>query len=218
MEELPEVKEHEPSQEFPGIGELFKESWNVFKGVLGKLLLLNVGAFVVSLVVFGIGVVSVIGIGVGFDFTKLFTPEGFLEFFSSIGPGVYATVGVTVLLVALIGLVVRLASIVLLGEGQIGVREALGQGLGLLGVFILTQVLVMFLLWGGLFVLVIPALVMGFFLVFVNYEIVLGKKKFNEAIRGSVAMVGQHAGEVLIRLLVFWVLYFFPRSIKFPIG
>jgi hypothetical protein len=83
----------------------------------------------------------------------------------------------------------------------------------------LVNLLIGFLNLGAFFVFIIPVFFFSFFFMFVGYEVILADKKWLEAVRGSVRIVGQHFGEILVRWILYILIYivlfvFIPNVIR----
>ncbi|MGI8419712.1 MAG: hypothetical protein ACR2LN_03635, partial [Candidatus Levyibacteriota bacterium] len=66
-----------------------------------------------------------------------------------------------------------------------------------LGIYFVTNLLGWFLTMGGFFLLILPSLLIGFFFIFTNFEIVLEKQKGNAALRTSYVLVKSHFWQIL---------------------
>lgn len=67
---------------------------------------------------------------------------------------------------------------------------------------VVTSLLVAFLTIGGLFVFVIPGVLISIFLVFSSYEVVLNGQKTSQALKNSATIIGQNFGELFLRYIV----------------
>lgn len=192
----------------PPISDLLKESWKAFTKSILNLLLLAVVTTVAYAVVFGV-ILLLAGLGGGFGFLKSLFDSGsggapslttLLPMLTGVGLGLIFFI----LFAIVFGLMVQAASIIIIGEYERkpSLGEALSRGFGLMIPLFLTNLILFFFGFGGVFVLVLPAIIFAILFTFTPYEVVLGEKKFLEAIKGSYRMVTQHFGDLVVRGLV----------------
>ena len=103
--------------------------------------------------------------------------------------------------------VLRLAVIAAIGKykERVSLGQCIKAGFVYLVPFSIMSIVVWFLVFGSYFVLLIPGVLVGLFLQYVGYEIVLGGKKWWSAVKGSVQIMSQNFGEVVLRMIVFYL-------------
>lgn len=93
-------------------------------------------------------------------------------------------------------------------KDSLSLTESFKGGFRLTIPLFLTVLLGGLLIFGGFFVFILPALLFGFLLSFSTYAVVLDGYSPINALRRSVGMISAHFGEVLIRVVVLWLIYF----------
>lgn len=196
----------------PPIKELFSKSWSVFTKSLLNLFFLKVLVFltqILSLVVAGVIVfITVFGWGK----TLPGSPQQFLSFFKpSLLLPLGGTLGGLFVVGGVIGLISTIASVLFVANAERPqpFGKTVKQSFSLIIPLFVTSFFVFFITIGGYFLFLIPGLLIGFFLMFTSYEVILAGKKLKEAAQGSLRLVSGHFGEVLIRQLILFFLYVF---------
>lgn len=165
--------------------EMFREAWEVLKKSWKRLLKLYL---IMMALIFGAALLLLIAVLVGAALTP--------------------AVPIIVLLpLVIFGIVMSFAmtggSIMIVYDENVGAREAFKKGISKFLPLFGAGILMMFFVGGGMFVFVIPAIVFGLLLIFTNYEIVLNNAGVLMAMRRSVYLVKENAGEVIKRLGAF---------------
>lgn len=195
-------------EKFPSIVDSFKETWETFKKALGGLFFVSLTSWVVTFLVTVIFVlVVVIGLATsGIKFSSQFDPK-WLSSQSALILGlvlvvyiIFSVIWQTILSGALVAAIGN-------ADEKLGVKALLSRGKAVFWPMFLSGILTFLLVFGSFMLLFFPAILVGFFVGFVMYEVVLGNKKAWQAVRGSVQIIGQNFGEVFVRMLVFWVVY-----------
>jgi hypothetical protein len=197
----------------PLIKDLFSQSWEAFVKSILNLFLISIISLVVSLLV-----LLVAGLGIGalvFASGLIDSVSGFnFEAFSSVQPIWWLLGGIWLVLLVLasiiIQLTVKVASILVVVkyQEQPSLGKTIKASFGLILPLFLTNFLVSLLTFGGFFVLVLPAILLGFLFMFQSFEVVLAGKKYLKAVKASLQITSQHFGEILVRILVYLIAYF----------
>lgn len=198
----------------PSLKVLFQDSWELFhKTILlyGKLLGLNI------LISLGIILVSfILSIPLFYNLIQthgnlLHQPTPFV-----IGSIIFSGLVALVAFVALIicGLVFTVAQLLIFKHPQgASVRSLLGQSRGYLKRLFLGSLLVAFLSMGGYFVLIIPGMIINFFLMFTNLEIILENQPIRKSILRSYHIVKSNFWPLLGRFLLIEVLFIVAQTV-----
>lgn len=206
----------------PSIKELFIESWEAFKGSFGNVFILSLLGSVFGFVVMGVVFVSVVGVGflsalnetmssemeVAQKLQTFFTPERLTQ------TGI--VMGLLFLIATIWGSIVRVAVIASVGKykERITLGGALKIGLVTFVPVFIMSFIASLIVFGSWFVLIIPGILIGLYLQYVSYEIIIGGKKWWGAFKGSVQIMTQNFGEVLLRMVVLYlvvgVLFYLP--------
>lgn len=172
-------------KQLPSVKNLVKESWDLFKK--------SITVFLVFQLLFP--VLALIAVGV---------PAGILGFLTYKTPAVL----VIIILLAVIALIVLFtastnALIIALGSEK---KEKFGdyfrKGWPLVLPVIGVGFLVGLLTIGSFFLFVIPAIIVGFYLMFWSYEVILHHERVGNALRNSATIFSQHAWEIVGRILL----------------
>lgn len=204
--------ENKVTSSFPSIKSLLSESWVTFKKSVLSLLFLNIfnGAVIFTLVLIGV-IVLIMQIG-GFAGLKMLSsgqldPKTLLSS-SFVLPLVVICV-VFLLAIIVVSSIGQIASILFVGHADerpnfaLIIRQSLTFIIPLISVSFFTSVLS----FGALFFFVLPAFIFAFFFLFITYELVLGGKRGLEAVRGSVQIISQNLGDILVRWILFVLAY-----------
>lgn len=201
---------------FPPISQLFKDSWQTFTQSILSLFILNIVGIVIYL---GLGVLAVLifilsGVGsillknglqgITANLPSIITGSGFM--------GLIITASVIAVIFGLayiiVGSVLQIASILIVNnQGKTPLGNTLRKGLSLIIPLSLVSILTFFLIFGALFVFLLPALLFYFLLSFVQYEVILNNQRWMGAIKSSVTIVSKHFGAILIRLILLILIY-----------
>lgn len=212
---------------FPPITTIAADAWHVVSGRLLQLVGLAFGSSFLSIVVFGLGTVITLMLGVvNIDFSLLKNikadPQASVELMQSLAekwPMLGVGFGITVLITTIIGLLVQIVLIRLLGEKkQVSLGESITKGLPLLLPLFITQIVVSLLSTGGMFVLFVPGLIISLLLSFAQYELVLQGEGVVASLKNSIRIVSSHLGTILLYMLAFGfmyviIFYFIPNVI-----
>lgn len=184
--------------ELPTLSQLFTDSWDRLKLVgwrlVGLYLLMTVVVSVIFLVgLFG-GGAALLGAG-GFSNmqTTLMNPGTWLNF--------GALFLVLIILVSFLANAFTAAIILAVDEGakRTPFGALLKQGFQLVIPLFVVGLATQFLVLGGLFLFVIPGIIMGILLSFAMYEVILGNARGMTALKNSVSVVKQNFWGILGR-------------------
>lgn len=181
---------------FAPVSQVLRQAWEIVKLSWKNLLLL-------TLIIWGISAVLVLVAGGAVVGSAMMSMNS-----GSIFTGTtFAAIGFAVL----IGIVVLIASSVfgtgmMIAVAEYKERPSIGslikRGLGLFLPVFLTSLIMMFLIYGGFFLLVIPGIAIAILTGFSIYEVIFTENRYMAAIKNSVRIVGQNFGELFIRVLV----------------
>lgn len=210
---------------FAPISLLFKDSFSTLKQTWLHLLLWSVVMFGIFLVVLFVGI-AIAG------FTGAL---GLMGNTSSVVPGVWAGLGLIVVIVTFfvsltLGLVLQAGFIVTIDRvrSKASFGQVFKKSLGVALPLFVMEILGGYVILGGFFLFVIPGIIFAFLLVFLHFEVVLGKEHYIGAMRQSIKLVRSNVGDVLLRVLMWiginigvWVVFqmvFLPLTIVLVIG
>lgn len=199
-----------PKASLPPVSNLIKDSWNLFIKSLLNLFILNISALAISLIFIGIFVAILFALGIGTAILASGTQKGLESTLMALAPSMIILLIIFVPLFIIgsiiIGSIIQSGSILILEEEnssqKISFSQIIRKGFGFVIPLLLTSFLVSIIVFGGFFVFVIPAFVFAMFLIFTPYEVVLGNKRWIEAIKGSFLIVSKNFGEIFLRILV----------------
>lgn len=173
------------------IGELFKESWEIFKSRFGTLIALYLLSIVFLFVL--IGIFS----GVGYLLSTLF-PEN--------KNAVIATGIFTGMIPGFIAMFWAFAAFTFaVVDETLGIREALGKSWQRVGSFMWLASLLGFIISGGFFLLVIPGIIFLVWFVFAQFILASEDERGMNAILKSKAYVKDRWFDIFLRLFVVWL-------------
>ncbi len=198
---------------FPPVLELFQQSWETFTASISKLLIFTVAI---------VGIYAVFWIAVIVIFIALAAVTGLFTAFAHLGAAAITTLPIWLyilfgmyLIAVIIGMIVisSLGSIVpVLIVSQpakdISVANKMKTGLGFVVPLLASGFLVFLLSFGGAFVFILPAIFFSLFFIFVNYEVILNNQRWMSALKRSVLIVRSNFGEIFVRILAYFLIYF----------
>jgi hypothetical protein len=217
--------ENQSVKSLPPIKELFSQSWHLMLKNALNLLLLSIISFFVGLgifiISFLIGMVMVFAAGVSTSLVKPDVANLLSKLPAWLWVGAGGLIIVFIIVVLIVTVIMQVAQIMLVAEKEteINLGRIFKNGFGLVMPLITTGIIVSFFNLGSLFLFIIPALFVGFFLSFTQYEVILDGKRGMAAVRSSARIVSQHFGEILIRLILYFLVYiillvFVPNLIR----
>lgn len=200
----------EPTKSLPEVGVLVKDAWNLLKIKALKFLTfyaILIGVYflmvlVIGLLMFGL---SVAGVALNPNAKDIF------NIFAQ--PATMGVIGIIILLITVayvaFAMAIQAGFILLLADekNEHSAFSYLKKGFAFAWPLFLASLLSMLLIMGGFVLLIIPGVIIMFFLAFSSFNIVLAKKGPMESIRMSVSMVKQHFGAVLGRMLLLMGIY-----------
>lgn len=200
-------------REMPSIKSLLSESWTTFKSSFGSVFVLSLLGSIIGFTVTIFCLIAVVGVGFLTTFGKGLgdKAETIKQIQNFLTPQILAQIGFGFLIIFLLGwiisTIVRIAIIHTIGNSSQKPRltESLGVGFALLIPTMIISIVTSFITFGSSFLLIIPSIIISFLFYFVSYEMILGNKKWFSAITGSVQIMSQYFGEVLLRVFVFAV-------------
>jgi len=199
------------SKKFPAIKELITESWTLLTKKTLKLLFLGLLSIVVNAVLFILAMVAVLGVGV-MKISSFSNPDAVLEALMS--PALIGTaISVGILLFAgimVVGAAMQAAMLILLKDPkeETSVIDYFKQGFSYVVPLLIVSFITFVIVFGSLFVFIIPAMIIGIFLMFTMYTVIVDNKKGMDAIKMSVGIVSQNFGAVIGRVTILWLLSF----------
>lgn len=205
---------------FPSIGTLFKDSWNMFKGALLNLIVLNVIYIVISVLILVGAAALLLPLGGLTVFQAIqnqtFKPEMLIPLFISSGIIlVFLAIFFTIL-----GLAVSAAQIFIAGNYKekhslgLHIKKSFPKIFPLFVVGIITG----FITTGGFLLFVIPGIIFTMFFMFAGYEVVLNNQGILGSINRSIKLVSHNFGEIFVRILLLIGFYSVYEGIDFFIS
>lgn len=195
----------------PPIKQLFSDSYKVFTKSLLSLIVLSLISLLITVLIFLFAGLLLLPLGVYQQIPKLFSSNPDLSVVKNIFFSGGAVFGVTFLLLMIFGYVFQIAPILTVAEYE--ARPSAGSVIKRSFRYILPLILlnsiVIFITFGSLFILILPAFILGFFFMFAFYEVVLSNQKPVQALRNSVSLVSQHFGEIVVRIFIYFFGYTF---------
>ena len=212
-----EKKEQTVSQKnssLPSIPDLFLDSWELFKETWVSYLKV-LGLFVSYLfLAFLVGIlislpVTFVAIGSHFQIFRHLTPFHiatlillglwFILFFLSI---------------IVIDIIFPIVSIIILqGNEEESIIDLIKQSKRFFWPYLLTALMSSLIIVGGMFLVVIPGLLIALFFAFITFEIVIEGKSGRTALQRSYFMVKTHFRGILVRLVLFGIAVIIISSI-----
>ena len=201
---MPETKVTVPSTKFSSVSDLITRSWERFKISWRSLLLITLAVYVFSFV--GIVIVAIILFGGG-ALTAMSSGNinnNLMQVLSTMAPVAIVLFLIYLLLMLVVGAISGAAMMLAVdkAEQKPSVGSLVQKGFKLFWPMVLTSLLVAFLTLGGLFVFVVPGILISIYLVFSTYEVVLNGQKTSQALRNSATIIGQNFGTLVLRYLV----------------
>ncbi len=198
----------------PPIKKLFSDSWEAFTKSILNLLILSVIMYAgfILIAIAAVGVVLAAGFGsLVSNMSNLSSnPNAILQAFSQFNPVIFI-VGLVVLIVAmmLLGYMMQIAMIIVIGEYKqhIDFGVLFKRSFGFVLPLFVINLFVSLFVFGGFFVFILPALLFTFFFLFGSYELIFENQRGITALRRSAAIITNHFGEILIRILALWGVY-----------
>ena len=195
----------------PSVKTLFLESWETLKASFGSMFILSLLGSIVGIILFFSTMIGIAGVGFlsvlsqGSDKTKMLTSiESYLT------PTVLGHIGLALIIAIICSIVIKTVTTIAIyiaiakSADKPNIGTCLGSGISLLIPVVVMGLVTSVIGFGSWFLLIIPAILIGLFFQFVTYELVLGEKKWFSSLSGSVQIMSQHFGEVLIRMFALW--------------
>lgn len=186
--------------QLPSIGDLLSASWDTFKKSWLHLFVFNLVSTVVILLILGIGFLVLLLGGAGAAISG--------------AQSNFALTGGLVLLISVVGVaafvfliiwayVTQIGSILIVSKnGQISLDETIKQSFPFILPLFIVGIVSSFLAWGGVFLFLLPGIVIAFFFMFMAYEIVLNNKSGLDALRYSMGILLENFWGILGRVLL----------------
>ena len=194
----------------PPVEILFRESWDIFKKVFLKLFLLNLLGIVLCFVlIVAAALPFIISIISSFGQNKDFLP--FAEMFN-LPTSSYIIFAVSLFAVLLLLLVMNYAfqiSYILIidRKGETPIWKTFKESFSYIFPFLLAGLLQALMGTGAFFLFLIPGLIFYLFLMFTNYEVIMGNKRGAAALRSSVSIVMANFSGIFGRSLLLILVY-----------
>ena len=194
---------HYERTQLPSLMQLWQESWELFAKTVGSYTKLIGVVFLI--LIFGAMLGLLFGLSIAFSsfnvpFQMLFHPTPF-----RIATWMLLLIWFIayVITLILISLFFPIASIVVLREKRIiSLRNLLTRAKGFVLPYLLTGLLVSFIVIGGYTLFIVPGILFSVLFLFWMYEVVLEKQSGKSAIAASYLLVKNYFWETLIRVLI----------------
>jgi len=200
-------------KEFPSVKTLFTDAWLLFKKSALSLFFLTLFSVAIYLLVGIVTVASIFVFAGGAGFMKAFSSGSPDAWLSLLTPSLFVFAAIYIVLFVLIftvlGTALRAATVLFVAEADrpSTFGAIIKRSFSYVGPLFATELIVGLLVFGSFFVFFFPALLLAFFFSFVAYEVILGGKKGTEALKGSVQIVSQNFGEIVVRAVVYFLFY-----------
>jgi len=197
--------------QLPSIKQLIIESWQLLTKKALKLLFLGLLSSAVYFALFIVGILIIVGFG-AMNMSSFSSPEDMLDVLST--PGFLGTtisiVVIWIVALIVVGTALQAGMLILLKDPteDASVISYFKKGFSYIIPLLVTSAITALLVFGSLFVFIIPALIVGLFLMYTMYTVVLDNKKGMEAIKMSIGVVSQNFGAVIGRVIILWLLSF----------
>lgn len=198
-------------KQLPPVKQLIVESWELLTKKALKLMFLGLLSIAIYFGMFMLGMIAIVGVG-AMNFSSFSDSDAVLEILSN--PSVIGT-AVSVFIVWIVGMIVvgtalQAGMLMLLKDPkeETSVIAYFKQGFSFIVPLLVVSAITFFIVFGSFFVFIIPAFIIGIFLMFTMYTVVLDNKKGMEAIKMSIGVVSQHFGAVMGRVILLWLLSF----------
>lgn len=202
----------------PPVKTLFTDSWEMFKGSLLNVFILCIIAIVVFVVVFAVGIIIAIPLGLLSIFSGIMSNQLTPAFFASLG-GLGIIAGILIIISVIMNIVFQAATILVVAnykeKPQIG--ASIKQGFSFVVPLFLATIVTGFIIAGGYFLFIIPGILFQVALYFVMYEIILSNKGVIAACKRSMGIVFANfwgiLGRVLLLVAIVYAVSFIPSLI-----
>lgn len=195
----------------PSVKVLFKDSWETFTHSILPLFLLNILGLVVYVVLGVVGFLILVFSGVGSSLLKtgLQNIPGALASITASAVITTALVAVVFgIIMILVSVALQIASVYIVDSaGKKSVGESFKKSFGLIIPLFLVGILTFILEVGGLFVFVLPAIIMAILFLFVQFEVILNGQRWTNALKRSNLLVSRHFGGILGRAALLVLVY-----------
>lgn len=195
----------------PGVIELFKESWQLTVANSFRLFLVWLGttitSFIVMAIVNGVTLAKLFQSGV---ITQLMTNSEAIsqELVMSLATKLGVSLSVTMLLLILLSQFSAIVALLIFGSEK---RQSWSELFSKAGTALLPvvglQILVGLISTGGMVLLIVPGIIISFFLSFAMTDLVLSKRSVIGAMKRSTALVKNYFGAVIIRMISYAAAY-----------
>lgn len=192
-------------KQFPTLKNLLQESWEVFKAKIKPLVILSVIQSFAYAGIFAVIFATSLAMIVPFGAIDLTAGTNVLDLLYNIGWQVWFGLFAMFLALITMGIFFQSASILII-DRTISIQDSLRTAFKYLLTLLSSTLIVLFIVLGGLFLLLIPGIILAFYLMFTPFEIILENKKALEAIKTSVALVKSNAKEVLLKMVIWMVI------------
>lgn len=177
---------------FPTITDLFVTAWVNLKKTLLGILIVN-----------SIGLLSYAGLGV--VFVVLITLFGFIPFLKG---SVFSILTLILLALGVIGFfiisnAILAANIYILNDlKEFQLKPLMLKSLKISLPMLVVSVITTFIIFGGLFLLLLPGIIFAMFLIFTPYIMLLENKNGFESMKRSILLVAKSFGDVFVRIII----------------
>lgn len=194
----------------PPIKQLLEESWHLLTKKVLKMLLISVYTFigVISVYLLGALIAAVVALGFMGGLSNIQQAAAQLAG----NPAVWIAGGILFVLlitaISIISMMSQAALALALSEKDESASafELLKKGWMFVLPLFVVGIIEFFIIFGGLFLLFIPAIILSIFLAFTLYTVVLEHKKGLDAIKMSAGIVQQQFGAIVGRFVLYFLL------------
>lgn len=203
-----------PSHAIPSIGELFSESWKVFVNNILSLFVLSTIAFGSILALFVAAFALFLGLGFALGFLpSLFENSKSLSGSASVSFAIVLilVIFLTVIGALIIGTLTRIGSLIVLHEPQekkMAFGSIIKKSLPKIVPVLILDLLIGFAVFGGFFLLIIPALIFSYFFLFAPFIMVYEGAGITDSLKKSYVIATKHFSDVFPRVLLLYVIIF----------
>lgn len=195
----------------PSFGVLLQESWDLLVQKIKPLVIVTLlplaAVILLSLIIIFLTATVLTPFGLG-GLGKVISSGKVSPDLLAILPGVItALLGASFIFLAVIvvlSILMQVASIKIIDE-EITFKNAVRSSFKYIPRMVLAAILIGLIVGGGLFLFVIPGIVLAFYLIFVPYEIILGNQRVTDAIRNSITLVKSHAQDIFSKMLFLFI-------------
>lgn len=199
------MPENSSVKTLPPIKSLFTESWELLKKVLVPIIIFNVIAIAASVLAIVMMVVGFLLIGFGAGISGILNENPL-----SWGFGALAVFLIFFIVLAVISSIAQIGSVIIFYEGNPKIRifDVVKRSTRYILPLIGAGILIFLIVFGGLFLFLIPGIVFSIFLSLAYYAVIVENKGPLAALRRSMYLVKSNFSGFFIRVLALWGVVF----------